>query len=346
MKNKTIITGFLIGLTAAAFAGDQRATPEASKAVEPPKKAAATPVSIPKPTLANVAYGPHKKQVLDFYKAESTTPTPVVIFIHAGAWLSGNKMKLRGVGVEDYLKAGISFVAVEYRFIPEATADGEQPPVRGPLYDAARALQFVRSKAAEWNIDKTRIGLTGGSAGACSALWLAFHSDLADPKSSDSVARESTRVVCVGVGATQTTLDPQQMKEWIPNATYGGHAFGFKEDKAKNLTEFDVFLANRDKILPWIAEYSPYALVTSAAPPICMEFRGPPAIGKAQGDPVHTSNFGAKLQEKCKSLGVPCELIYPGAPDVKHKNPREFLIEQLGKGTITGTDKTKGATKP
>ena len=39
------------------------------------------------------------------------------------------------------------------------------PPVKAPLEDAARALQFVRSKAAEWNIDKKRIGATGGSAG-------------------------------------------------------------------------------------------------------------------------------------------------------------------------------------
>jgi len=69
----------------------------------------------------------------------------------------------------------------------------------GPLGDAARALQFVRSKAAEWNIDKTRIGATGGSAGACSSLWLAFHDDLADPKSSDPVARESTRLLCAAV---------------------------------------------------------------------------------------------------------------------------------------------------
>ena len=41
-----------------------------------------------------------------------------------------------------------------------------------------RALQFVRSKAAEWRIDKTRIG---GSAGGFSVLYLAFHPDAADP---------------------------------------------------------------------------------------------------------------------------------------------------------------------
>ena len=38
----------------------------------------------------------------------------------------------------------------------------------------------MRSKAGEWNIDKKRIGATGGSAGGCSSLWLAFHDDMAD----------------------------------------------------------------------------------------------------------------------------------------------------------------------
>ena len=57
--------------------------------------------------------------------------------------------------------------------------------MKAPLEDAARALQFVRSKAAQWNLDKQRIGASGGSAGACSALWLAFHDDMADPNSQD-----------------------------------------------------------------------------------------------------------------------------------------------------------------
>ncbi|MEO2047672.1 MAG: hypothetical protein ABGX16_13990 [Pirellulales bacterium] len=56
------------------------------------------------------------------------------------------------------------------------------------MHDAARALQLVRSKATEWNIDKQRIGASGGSAGACSSLWLAFHPDMANPASSDPVA--------------------------------------------------------------------------------------------------------------------------------------------------------------
>jgi len=119
------------------------------------------------------------------------------------------------------------------------------------------------------------------------------------------------------------------MKEWTPNSTYGGHAFGFTGDPAQKLTQFDEFLAKRDTILPWIAEYSPYALVSSDDPPIYMSYNAPPALGQDQKDPTHTSNFGVKLQEHCKANGVACELFYPGAPDVKHATLQEYLIEKL-----------------
>ncbi|HEX8916510.1 MAG TPA: hypothetical protein VF796_29430, partial [Humisphaera sp.] len=211
----------------------------------------------------------------------------------------------------------------------EATADKVEPPVKGPLYDAARALQFVRSKAAEWNIDKDRIAASGGSAGACTSLWLAFHPDLADPKSADPVARESTRLLCAAVSGAQTTLDPKQMKEWTPNSKYGGHAFGFKADPDKKVSQFDAFLAGREKVLPWIAEYSPYALVTPDDPPVYLIYTAKPNMGKDEKDPTHTANFGVRLQERCKEVGVDCELVYPDAPDVKHKKISQYLIAKL-----------------
>lgn len=285
---------------------------------------------IPAPTLADVPYGKHPKQVLHFWKVESRKPAPLLFFIHGGSWTSGSRTDPRFCALLPHmLKAGIAVASVEYRFIPEAAADKEEPPVKGCLHDAARALQFVRSKAAEWNIDKTRIALAGGSAGACSSLWLAFHDDLADPKSADPIARESTRVLCAAVAIAQTSLDPRQMKEWTPNSKYGGHAFGFKADAGRKLPAFDVFLANRDKILPWIAEYSPYALASSDDPPVYLWYGSAPALGQPQQDPTHTSNFGVKLQERCRGLGVPCELVYPGAPGVKHAAVEDYLVQAL-----------------
>jgi acetyl esterase/lipase len=293
------------------------------------KQELARNLPLPNPTEYDLAYGPHPKQVLHFWKAESDKPTPLLFFIHGGGWQAGGRLSGLSGMLPAMLKSGISVVSVEYRFVAEATADGVIPPVKGPLHDAARALQLVRSKAAEWNIDKTRIGASGGSAGACTSLWLAFHPDLADPKSADPIARESSRLWCAAVDGAQTTLDPQQMVEWTPNSTYGGHAFGFKGDPTQKLSQFAEFLAKRETILPWIAEYSPYALVTSDDPPILLRYGTPPALGQNQKDPTHTSNFGVKLQEHCKEAGVECELVYPGAPDVKHASIQDYLIERL-----------------
>jgi acetyl esterase/lipase len=287
------------------------------------------PVKIP-PTQANVHYGSHEKQVLDFWQAKSDKPTPVLFFIHGGSWKANDKDKV--TAVSNYLAAGISVVSINYRFVTEATAAGIKPPVKWPLYDAARALQFVRSKAAEWNLDKTRIAASGGSAGACSSLWLAFHDDLADPKSDDPIARESTRLLCAGLVGAQTSLDPKQMKEWTPNSTYGGHAFGLNGDKAKKLSSFQQFLASRDKIMPWIKEYSPYELVTADDPPVYLYYTVAPALGMNQKDPTHTSNFGVKLQEKMRATGVECFLMYPGVTNLPNANPVEFLIARLKAG--------------
>lgn len=305
----------LVSLASAADAPAKKAEAPAAKA--PAKKV--YPKN-PPPTVANFKYGPAERNVLDFWQAKSDKPTPLLFFIHGGGWMGGDKAS---IGAEPYLKAGISVVSINYRYISQA--QDVVPPVKAPLTDAALALQTVRSKAAEWNIDKTRIAASGGSAGACSSLWLAFHDDMADPKSSDPIKRESTRLLTAAVSGPQTTLDPQQMREWTPNSKYGGHAFS----KAGEFKNFDDFVAARERILPWINEYSPYALVTSDDPGVYCIFNAPPALGKDEKDPTHTANFGVKLQEHCKEKGVACEVVYPGAPDVKYKTTYEYLVAKL-----------------
>src|SRR5690606_14405222 len=101
--------------------------------------------------------------------------------IHGGGWVNGDKARV--ADLERYLAAGISVVSINYRFVTHAILAGVRPPVQWPLEDAARALQFTRSQAQAWNLDPTRIAATGGSAGACSSLWLALHADLANPRS-------------------------------------------------------------------------------------------------------------------------------------------------------------------
>jgi acetyl esterase/lipase len=298
------------------------------KAIVPAK----APTSPPPPpaTHSNVKYGNHERQVMDFWKAKSDKPTPLLFFIHGGGWMNGDKSSLtKFVKMEELLNAGISIVSINYRLVSQAHEAGTKPPVEWPLRDAARALQFVRSKASEWSIDKKRIGAAGGSAGACSSLWLAFHDDMAAPKSADPISRESTRLWCAAVVGAQTTLDPAQMKEWTPNSRYGGHAFGFMTDPKNRDSMFAEFLANRESVLPWIKEYSPYEWVSKDDPPVYLNYSVAPAPGQEQKDPTHTSNFGVKLQERAKSVGAMCDLYYPGATGVGHTTVQSYLLERL-----------------
>ena len=324
MTRISLLLASICLLNSPAFADDAPKTDAKAKSAAKPAEPQRAP------TQANVAYGTHERQALDFYRAGSDHPTPVVFHIHGGGWVAGDQ---KGVSnLEKYLAAGISVVSINYRYSTQAQRAGVKPPVAWPIADAARSLQFVRSKAKEWNLNKQRIGATGGSAGACSSLWLAFHADLADAKSADPIARESTRLWCAAVIGAQTSLDPKELKEWTPNSRYGGHAFGFMPDSSDlktRDTQFAAFLAGRESVLPWIKKYSPIEHVTADDPPIWMIYSDPPALGQVQKDPTHTANYGVKLQEKCTLLGVACELVYPGAPDVKHTKTENYLIATL-----------------
>lgn len=271
------------------------------------------------PTLANVAYGKHERQVLDFWKADAAQPTACLFFVHGGGWMAGDKANPDLLA--NCLGAGISVVSINYRFIPDAIAQGVNPPLKACLEDAARALQFVRSKAGEWNIDKTRIAGCGGSAGGFTSLWLALHPDMADAKSADPIAHESTRLRCVLTFVPQTTLDPKLMREWIPNNDYGHHAFA--------LPSYQAFLDQREKLAPWIAEYSPLSLVSPDDPPVYLFYDSEPALGQPAKDPPHSANFGVRLAEKLKAAGVECEFNYRGATSVKHPDIFGFIAGKL-----------------
>jgi len=129
-------------------------------------------------------------QKLDAYLVKSDRPTPVVVEFHGGGWRRGAKSQFTYPGklIDDLLAAGISVVSVGYRLAPDH-------PMPAQTEDAARAVQFVRSKALDWNLDPKRIAAMGGSAGAHLAAWVALHDDLADPGSPDPVARQSSRLV-------------------------------------------------------------------------------------------------------------------------------------------------------
>ncbi|HPA19835.1 MAG TPA: alpha/beta hydrolase [Verrucomicrobiae bacterium] len=284
-----------------------------------PHLKAQTPAA-PKSALSDVPYGKHERQVLDFYQAKVERAAPLLFFIHGGGWMTGDKANPDFLA--QCLENGISVASINYRFIGDAAAEKVAPPVKVCLDDAARALQFVRSKAVEWHIDKGRIGGCGGSAGGFTALWLAFHPDMADAACNDPIARESTRLRCVLAFVPQTTLDPQQMLAWIPNIQYGNHAFA--------LGSMQEFLEKRQALLPWIQEFSPYALATSDDPPVLLFYDNPPRLGQPYKDPPHSANFGAGLEGRLNTVGIEHEINYNNDfAKMRYPDLFSFLLEKL-----------------
>ena len=321
MIHRTLILSLLLALSSAAIA--QKASQE--KAKEPPAR--------PQPTVADFEYGhDSERQKFDFWQAKSDHPTPVVLLIHGGGWQAGDKSGYGTSSIQPLLDAGISVAAINYRFINQAMEQKVEPPVKACVHDAARALQTIRSKAKQWNIDPTRIAATGTSAGACTSLWLALHDDMADPNSNDPIARESSRLTCAAVGGAQTSLDPKELREWMPNAVYGGHAFGFADEGRSRANEFELLLPNREKVLPWIKEYSPIELVSADDPAIYLDYpnqKSPPKLGQEEPDPTHSALYGVKLAEKLQAAGIEAVLAYPGHEDTKYGSMQKFLIEKL-----------------
>jgi len=271
------------------------------------------------PTQANVSYGPHERNVLDFYKAKGDGPRPLLVFIHGGGWTGGDKKQDPKV-FQPFLDKGISYAAINYRLTPDN-------PLPAPVHDAARAIQFLRTKATEWNIDTKHLALTGSSAGACTSMWLLLHDDLADPKATDPVLRESTRVCAAAVIAGQVSIDPKVCEEWLgPNVLKHRMI-----NMAVGEKTIEGALANYDKHRPLYLEFSAYNHVDAKDPPLLMTYGADMTLpSKDAGHGIHHPVYGVKLKEKSDKLGHECHLLIPGhSKSDKYASANEFLMTKL-----------------
>lgn len=269
----------------------------------------------------DVSYGPHERNVMDVWLAESDAPTPVLVSIHGGGFRGGNK-SVAGNLRQRCLQSGISVVAITYRLSGDALAPAQ-------FLDAARAVQFIRHRAEQWNLDPQRMAATGGSAGAGLSLWLGFHNDLADPDNPDPVLRQSTRLSCIAVYNGQTSYDPRFIRDLFPeNDTYKHSALAQLYDVDLNqldqLPEEKYRLFEEVSALPHLSQDDPPALLIYAS-----EFDTPI---RNQGIGIHHPRFGRVLKERMGELGIECRV----ETGVRRWQPKfteltmEFVRQHLG----------------
>ena len=268
-------------------------------------------------TNENVSYGEHPNQVLDFWKADVDGAAPLVVFIHGGGFRGGSHDKVQRKKVQQFLEAGIHHASVEYRFLQHARFPAQHE-------DCVRALQFIRSKAEEWGIDKNRIAAYGGSAGAQLVAYLAWGDDFADPDSDDPIARESSRLIAVAPIGGQSTLEMDWWVENIPGYKRAFHGRGNPEDLSiieQRAIRHEISIINH---------------ISSDDPPTFMSYGmnpDDPIPGdpkRARGWSIHHVKFGLVMEEELRREGVEVYLKYPQAR-LPFNNDVSFLIHHLKK---------------
>jgi acetyl esterase len=251
--------------------------------------------------------------VLDFWAAEpgrAGSPPPLMVFIHGGGFRNGDKGILSPWQLNRWREAGMSVASISYRLSQHA-------PAPAPFEDGARAIQFLGTKAAEWGFDPKRIGASGGSAGAGISLWIGFSDDMADPKSADPVARESTRLSCMLVRNGQTSYDTRFIRKHIQGPAYRVEAlkqlFRLEDGEAENPPPAKARL---------MEETAAINLVGPGDPPVYLTYSQenlPSTPETPEGPGIHHPTFGFLLKEKMDALGIECVVrcgvTPPGEPD-------------------------------
>lgn len=268
-------------------------------------------------TFGNEKYGAHPRNTFDIWIANSQKPTPLVIYIHGGGFVGGDKSKyFESEDLVRFINAGVSVAVINYRFMTEAPYG-----IMASFNDSKRCLQYIRYNAGKYNIDKNRIACSGGSAGAGTALWLAFSDDMAEPGSNDPVLRESTRITCAGAFATQSTYDIFQWEQiiGIPMAETKGQlmaiasAFGLEYKEGMDLLHSD-----RRRELDFLRQ------MDENDPPVFVYNKNKNGIPASQDDLNHHPLHAKAIKDRADEVGLEA-IVYAPEIGIIHPSGKDLV---------------------
>jgi hypothetical protein len=277
-------------------------------------------------TFSNEKYGPHERNTFDIWLADSKKPTPLVIFIHGGGFIGGDKS--RYYESEDWprlLEAGVSVATINYRYMNESPYG-----ILSSMNDSKRCLQYIRFNAEKYNINKTKIACSGGSAGAGTSLWLAFSDDMAEPESEDPVLRESTKIVAAGAFVSQSTYDILRWWEIIglpdkkspEELLMIARAFGLKSAEGIDLYAQTSIRKDLDFLSKMNAGSAPFFAFNNK------EAGMPTNANELQHHPLHAK----ALKDRANEVGLEA-IVYAPAVGIEDKSGKDlvaFLLEKFG----------------
>jgi acetyl esterase/lipase len=168
-----VILGVLMG---GMMVVDASGGPEGSTAIPHPAKVAG-PILIggrfPVEVVADIPYaeGPvaDKKQMLDLYLPKGQKNVPVLLFIHGGAWRTGDR-KFYGALGHTFARNGVATVVISYRLSPQV-----QHP--GHVQDVAKAFAWTVNNIAKYGGNPAEVFVSGQSAGGHLAALVATNEE-------------------------------------------------------------------------------------------------------------------------------------------------------------------------
>ena len=283
----------------------------------------------------DIAYDNKSRTQFDIWMPNSNTPTALVIYVHGGGFTSGDKdfvYSVQSGGAWDFpsdirylLQNNIAFATIRYTLLQPT---GETEGIKKPMSDVRRALQYIRYRANDFNINKNKIILAGNSAGAGTSLWIAFNNDFAIATSSDPVLRESTRVNGVVARETQSSYNIED--RWI-NDVFADYNLTWSEilaNETGNIQKIYGVSSNAQYESPTIdtyrAEVDMLALMTSDDPEIFInntlrEVVNP--YNPFNSDiPSHHAFHARELKERADAVGVE-NIVYYGKSPILYAHP-------------------------
>ncbi len=118
--------------------------------------------------VENIAYGLKSRQRLDIFTTEvPREQRALIVFVHGGAWLHGDKKDYRFVG-EAFAKEGYDVAVINYHLAPEHVF---------PSYidDLSLALNYLTQYQSRYHIQTEKLVLMGHSAGAFNVMSALYH---------------------------------------------------------------------------------------------------------------------------------------------------------------------------
>ncbi|NQV56954.1 MAG: alpha/beta hydrolase [Rhodospirillales bacterium] len=218
--------------------------------------------------LANIAYGPHERHVMDLHIPQNPprSPMPAVIFFHGGGFVGGDKSLYGGrfyANIANYFaRNGIIGINASYRLAPEFTWPAASE-------DVAAAAQWTRAHISEHGGDPDQIIISGHSSGATHAAGYCLHRDFqsnGEPSIAGAILLSGQYGIVAGAADPRQTAYYGEDESTYAGASTLGNVGAAAVPAFIIFSEFDSYpfqnaglqligeIAARDQACPWFKQ--------------------------------------------------------------------------------------------